>query len=83
MLVVCPHEVHGQSARLITFERKEPGMQRPLTALCWVMLLCGVFLLAAAVLHSLEVARLFSEPPWILGVALASIGGLLLGTRRK
>ncbi len=58
-------------------------MKRPLTALCWTMLLSGIFLLGAASLHALGMTRIFDEPPWMIGVVLATIGGLLLGTRRR
>lgn len=58
-------------------------MNKPLTTLCWIVLASGVVLLIAALLQSLGVLRTFSEPPWMLGIALTAIGALLLGTRRK
>lgn len=58
-------------------------MTQSLTTICWLVLASGIFLLAAALVQSLDILRPFSDEPWILGVALTAIGGLLLGTRRK
>ncbi|MEM8558577.1 MAG: hypothetical protein AAGG50_12210 [Bacteroidota bacterium] len=59
-------------------------MNRPLYYLCLGLLVVGVGLLVAAAVQDLAGVAIFDDPPWITGVALATIGGLMAaGLRQK
>jgi len=52
-------------------------MNRALYYLCLVLLVVGVGLLIAAAAQEFGGVAILDDPPWIVGVALATIGGLM------
>ena len=59
-------------------------MSRPLYYLCLALLVVGIGLLLAAAAQDLGGVAIFDDPPWITGVALATIGGLMVaGFKQK
>jgi len=51
-------------------------MNRPPYYLSLLLLVVGIVLLVAAVVQDFGDVAIFDEPPWMVGVGLATIGGL-------
>ena len=58
-------------------------MNRALGLLCPVLLAVGLGLLVAAAAQDVAGVEVFDDPPWVVGVALATIGGLMTAAFRR
>ena len=51
--------------------------------ICLVLLVVGVLLLLAAAVQEFGGIAIFSDAPWLTGVALSAIGGVMVRELRK
>ena len=61
----------------------QTSMNRSLYYLCLLLFVIGIGLLTAAAGHEVGGVEIFDDPPWILGVALTTIGGLIDAAYRQ